>query len=539
MYRIMLADDEGIVRDSLKMIIEKHFPDQCQVETARTGRDVIELAERFRPDIAFMDIQMPGINGIEAIREIKKNNPGVEFIIVSAYDRFDYAREAINLGVMDYINKPFSAHGIVEVLQKAMGRIEAKRKKRSDDLLIREKMETVMPIIENGFVYSIMFQEAFDEDIQNYKKLLNMNADYGCMLALVMGDDQHGNHMTNAVGASVRIQSNYAKVRETVKETWNCVVGSVISNKIPVFLPCEKMKIEYEERIEKIDVCRELARKLRRITDISFRVGIGSIRRLNESMASYEEALKALVNSTGSVAHVDDLPIQCRYDKEYPIDLENELFARLRSGEREECEREAAHFFDWMLENYGENNMSVKLKTLEFVLWAEHIVYQDGGMTYHFQDRSNYLPLVMNAEKNSDLKNWFVGKFGEACRNMHTKKEEHANQMVIRAEQYIRENYHRDLSLDEVSRQLDLSPYYFSKLFKEETGSNFVEYVTGLRISRAKEMLSRKECSMKEICAEVGYSDPNYFSRIFKKNTGVTPTEYREGAREQKHVEKA
>ena len=300
-----------------------------------------------------------------------------------------------------------------------------------------------------------------------------MNADYGCMLALVMGDDQHGNHMTNAVGASVRIQSNYAKVRETVKETWNCVVGSVISNKIPVFLPCEKMKIEYEERIEMIDVCRELARKLRRITDISFRVGIGSIRRLNESMASYEEALKALVNSTGSVAHVDDLPIQCRYDKEYPIDLENELFARLRSGEREECEREAAHFFDWMLENYGENNMSVKLKTLEFVLWAEHIVYQDGGMTYHFQDRSNYLPLVMNAEKNSDLKNWFVGKFGEACRNMHTKKEEHANQMVIRAEQYIRENYHRDLSLDEVSRQLDLSPYYFSKLFKEETRQQF------------------------------------------------------------------
>lgn len=72
-----------------------------------------------------------------------------------------------------------------------------------------------------------------------------------------------------------------------MKETWNCVVGSVISNKIPVFLPCEKMKIEYEERIEMIDVCRELARKLRRITDISFRVGIGSIRRLNESMGSY------------------------------------------------------------------------------------------------------------------------------------------------------------------------------------------------------------------------------------------------------------
>lgn len=73
MYRVMLADDEGIVLDSLKMMIDKNFPGQCQVMTAKTGRDVIELAESFRPDIAFMDIQMPGINGIDAIREIKKS----------------------------------------------------------------------------------------------------------------------------------------------------------------------------------------------------------------------------------------------------------------------------------------------------------------------------------------------------------------------------------------------------------------------------------------------------------------------------------
>lgn len=528
MYRIMLADDEGIVLDSLKIIIEKNFPDQCQVETAKTGRDVIELAERFRPDIAFMDIQMPGINGIEAIREIQKSNPSVEFIVLSAYDKFDYAREAINLGVLEYVNKPFSARMIKEVLEKAMKLIDSKRKKRSDDLMIKEKMETVTPIIENGFVYSIMFQGQFAEDVENYKSLLGLDADYGCMLALVMGDDQHGNYMTNAVGAGVRTQMNYARVRELVRETWNCVVGSVISNKIPVFLPMKNMKMDYEERIDMIDVCRELTRRLQRSTDITFRIGIGSIRKLNESMDSYEEALKALMNSTGSVAHVDDLPIQCRYDEEYPIELERELFERLKSGSREECERAAGRYFDWMLENYDEKNVSVRLKTLEFVLWAEHEVYLNGGMTYHFSERENYLPLVYNAERNSDLKNWFVNKFGEACTNMSTKKEEHENQMVVRAQNYIQENFHKDLSLDEVSRQLDLSPYYFSKLFKEETGSNFVEYVTNLRIEQAKKLLAEEGRSMKEICVEVGYSDPNYFSRIFKKNTGVTPTEYRE-----------
>lgn len=532
MYRIMLADDEKIVLDSLQMIIHKNFPDQCQIETAKTGRDVIELAESFRPDIAFMDIQMPGINGIDAIREIKKSNPLIEFIVLSAYDKFDYAKEAVNLGVREYMNKPFSPSSIVKVLDKAMKAVDSRKKQRSDDLKIREKMETVTPIIENGFIYSIMFQEYSDEDVENYRQLLSMKADCGCMLAFVMGDDQKGSHMVNAVGASMRTQMNYAKVREAIKETWNsCIVGSVLSNKIPVFLPRDTKKMNYEERIGMIDTARELARKLRRMTDITFRIGIGSVRRLNESMASYEEALKALNNSTGSVAHVDDLPLQCLYDEEYPIELEKELFEALRSGVAEECERAAGRYFDWMLSAYDEKNTSVRLKTLEFVLFAEHEAYLNGGMTYHFSDREEYLEVVMNAEKNSDLKSWFIGHFLEACRNLTTKKGEHENQLAVRAQNYIQENFQKDLSLDEVSRQLNLSPYYFSKLFKEETGSNFVEYVTNLRIEKAKELLVQENLSMKEICAEVGYSDPNYFSRIFKKCVGVTPTEYRENMR--------
>lgn len=531
MYRIMLADDEGIVLDSLRMIIEKNFPGQCQIETAKTGRDVIELAEQFRPDIAFMDIQMPGINGMDAIREIKKSNPSVEFIILSAYDKFDYAKEALSLGVLAYLNKPFSSQSITETLQKALEGLDSKRQKRSEDLKIKEKMEAVTPIIENGFIYSIMFQDSIDEDVENYKRLLGLDTDCGCMLALVMGDGQNGSHMTNAVGASVRTQMNYQRVRETVKETWDCVVGSVISNKIPVFLPMEAHKMEYDERIRMIDVCRELVRKLRKATDISFRIGIGSVRRLDESMESYEEALKALENSTGSVAHVDDLPIQCRYDEEYPIDLERELFALLRNGEIGECERAAGRYFDWMLENYDEHDMSVRLKTLEFVLFAEHEAYLNGGMTYHFSEREYYLPMVMNANSNSELKEWFVAKFGEACKNMRSRKKEHENQVAAQAQKYINDNYSRDISLDEVSRSLDLSPYYFSKLFKAQTGSNFLEYVTSLRIGKAKEMLEKGDCSVKETCVAVGYSDPNYFSRIFKKNTGVTPTEYKEKAK--------
>ncbi|HPU62655.1 MAG TPA: AraC family transcriptional regulator, partial [Mobilitalea sp.] len=100
--------------------------------------------------------------------------------------------------------------------------------------------------------------------------------------------------------------------------------------------------------------------------------------------------------------------------------------------------------------------------------------------------------------------------------------------LICKAKAYIEENYNKDISLDEVSRKVDISPYYFSKLFKEETGVNFIDYLTNIRIEKAKKLLLYSDMNIKNICLDIGYSDPNYFSRIFKKQVGLTPTEFRE-----------
>jgi len=260
MYKIMLADDEGIVIDSLRFILTKEFGDACMIESAKTGRSVIELAEHFSPDIAIMDIQMPGINGIEAMREIRETNTNTIFIVMSAYDKFDYAKEAIGLGVLEYLNKPVDRTEIIAVVRRAMHLIDREREKRSRDLMIREKMETVVPIIENGLVYNILFQEFFEDDIENFKNLLGLSMDYGCMMALVFGEDQEGNHMTNAVGTSVRVQNHVREVREVVKSYFPGIVGSVMANKIAVFIPWEEPKQEYNERIEMIE--KETGKKI-------------------------------------------------------------------------------------------------------------------------------------------------------------------------------------------------------------------------------------------------------------------------------------
>lgn len=528
MYKILLADDEGIVIDSLKFIIEKNFPDSCIIESAKTGRKVIELAENFRPDIAFMDIQMPGINGIDAMKEIREANKTTIFIVMSAYDKFDYAKEAINLGVLDYLNKPVEQPKIVEVLKRAMKQVDDEKERRSQDLLIKEKLETVVPIIENNMIYTALFQDNYDSEVENFRNLLSIKKDYGYIIVLEWGDNQNDHHLTNVVGTGIKMQSYYKEMREVIKGFFECVIGSMMANRIIIYVPYEKDAIEYNERIEIIEKTRTMIRKLKQYIDVRFRAGIGSVVKLEDCIRSYQEGQRALRKSDGTVAHVDDLPITVSYEANYPIDQERRLFEMTEKGNENEALIAANRFFGWMVENYSDHIYDIKLKALEFVLRVEHLAIREGGMEYHFLSRQDYLPSLLALNSLDEIQQWFVSKISAACRDVVQSKEKQSSSSVERAKAYIAERYNKDISLDDVSKEVDISPYYFSKLFKEETGENFIEYLTAVRINRAKQLIAGSDMSMKEICTEVGYSDPNYFSRIFKKNVGVTPTEYKE-----------
>ena len=529
MYKIMLADDEGIVIDSLKFIIEKEFGSRCEIRTAKTGRQVIELAEEFQPDIAFMDIQMPGINGIEAMREIRKFNSHVVFVVMTAYDKFDYAKEAISLGVLDYLNKPVSRDTIVNVLQKAMSNIDGERTKRRNDLRVREKLETVVPIIENGLIQDLLFKEYFQEDIDNYKTLLGIDSQYGYMACMVFGREQVGNYMTSAVAVSIQAQKAYREIHTITEDYIKGIMGAVMSNKIPMLIPCEKDTLSYNERNEIVEKARALCRKLSDRFDMNFRVGFGSVKPLDKMAESYEEANSVIFSTTSHVAPIDYMPTKVSYVYNYPMEMEKRLFDEIELGNTNESASVAQAFFDWMEENYSSDSDSVRLKCLEFVLWAEHLAYEKTGRKYEFKSRQNYLSELLNYQTHDEVRMWFVEKIKSASFWVSNRQEEQTMSAINKAKQYIDNNYMKELTLDDVSRVVNISSYYFSKVFKEETGENFIDYLTKLRIEAAKKLLKTTNKSMKEISAEVGYSDPNYFSRNFKKYTGKTPTDYAKG----------
>ena len=228
------------------------------------------------------------------------------------------------------------------------------------------------------------------------------------------------------------------------------------------------------------------------------------------------------------MVHINDIPNLPEYDGEYPLDLENRYYQRVMESDYAGAADAGNQFFDWMLENYKNYRGDIEIKILELIMRAEYSAFFKGGVKYGFRYRENYLKEIHSCRDYEELRQWFLGKTEAVCRGMATARNRESESVVAKAKAYIDENYQKDISLDDVSRMVDISPYYFSKLFKQEQGENFIEYLTRTRMKNARQLLKNQRYSIKEVCAMCGYSDSNYFSRVFKKYEGVTPSEYRE-----------
>lgn len=525
MYKILLADDEGIELDALTFILEKNFPGQCAVQTAKTGYDAVELAERSRPDIAVMDIRMPGINGMEAISAIQATSPGTLFIVLTAYDKFEYAKEAIRLSVFEFLTKPVNRLVFADVMRRAMGRVDSERKARSSALKTRERIENMLPVLENSFVYMLLMQ---NDDATAYARLfdlLGIDSKYATVMVLELTRMLGGDMLDLGIKAS----EGYTAIRGLIKESFPCVVGPAMANRILIIRPAEEPENEYYERLLLIEQGRALAHRVEDKSGVECKLGIGTTVALTRLCESYSQAVKAVKHCKGIVSHFNDLPIVADYEGGYPAEREKHLEDMILRGDAQSAAADAEVFFQWMVERYPEHDMAIRLKALEFVMRAEYNVFHEGGgLKYHFLDRDDYLPSVLAAENYEELKAWFLRKIAESARNASSKANEKASHIILKARAFIDRNFHRDLTLEEVSREVHVSPYYFSKLFKEQTGDNFINYLTLRRVETAKQLLADGRRNIKTICNEIGYNDPNYFSRLFKRFEGVTPTEYRE-----------
>lgn len=424
MYRILLADDEGIMLESLKSIISSNYGNECEIHTAKTGRAVVEEAEKYPPDICFMDIQMPGLSGIQAIREIQKFNRSVVFVIITAYDKFNYAKEAVNLGVMEFLTKPVNKKVILETCSKAMDQVDSTRQKRSDDLKIREKLETVVPMIESGYINNILLQDDFQTYQDNYKELLDIQEEYGYMIVAEFGDSTENGVLTNAVGASVKANKFYSTFREIAQGFFECLVGPIMGNRIVILVPYRNPKESYEERVEVVTRTRNMVHKLESRIDSKFRCGIGRVKELGSTMKeSFKEAMIALRESTSHVIHIEDVPAAQKYDGEYPRDLERRYENRVIDKDVAGALNCAEEFFRWMENQPGVSMEDMQIKVLELVMGVEKKAFFAGTVKYAISYRRNYIHELQACTDMEGMKKWFLDKTSEICSNMESARK--------------------------------------------------------------------------------------------------------------------
>lgn len=530
MYKFLLVDDEPIVLKSLKYILEKNLPDILALETARTGREAIQKAEDLVPDIVFMDIKMPGINGLDAVKEIKSRCKNTVFVILTAYGQFNFAKEAINMGVIEYLLKPMTNEKVIEAVSKAIDVVRTARENRRKELELKEKLESVVPMLENGFISSLLFFDDNVNELGNYKQIFDIGQSGGYIMTIELGEFVHRSNTVNKIGTNVKSQLCYPLLREAIKSRCKCIVGPVLLNRIVVIVLADIQESEYTQRLEAIGTARDILGQLQEKLDMDFRIGLGKFYSDIENLAlSYKESLKAIrFAESKEVMHIMDISAENEVKYSYPYFREKQLLEKANQGDAAACTDIFNHLFDWLINEHGRNMVKVQGKLIGLLSSLQRLIWEYEAEEGEISYQAGCFEELLAFREKTELKAWCKQKIENLVNSISMMKEKRISCVSLKAKDFINRNFFREISLEDVAREVNISPNYFSKIFKEETGKSFIDYLTFVRMQKAKELLENGENAMKEICFLIGYSDPNYFSRIFKKFMGISPSEYKE-----------
>ncbi len=518
MYGILVTDDEQIMVDSLKFIIEKNFPSDTKVFSALSGSNALEIVAKEQVDIIFMDINMPGLNGLETVKFILQSKPDSVIVILSAFDRFQYAQEAVNLGVYRYLTKPVNRNTVVETLRNAMTIVDQKRGRKNSEEELHKKLDIVSPMVESDFIYSAALSGS--KDVSEYFSYFGISGSAWCFCCIEFpGMDEK------------RQNESYEDIRALLRSKAQCITGSFMANRLATFFYFPINGAE-EDVVKK---AKETISSLYNILCIhiasGIRAGVSSfLTEVDMTGAAYNEALEALSTTpaSGGIAFTEK-----NAEKKRGLDpgsFAESIFGRIRAGDSTSIRHLLKSYGEALQASYNGDMGKVKNAIFELLVNVRNITTEI-DCNYQNDEFSSAFSVLSAADSLAEVLDFASKRCEECATDILQISSTKDNPIVKKAEDYIETRIAEDLSLEEVAEAINVSPFYLSRLFKEVKGENYINYLTDLRMRKARELLRNPRTPIKEISAEVGFNDQNYFSRIFKNKFGMTPTEFRNVAK--------
>ncbi|MFK0522745.1 response regulator [Paenibacillus illinoisensis] len=561
MYRVLLVDDEEDVREGLVIEVDWEALDLRIVGLAENGREALEMAERVEPDIVVTDISMPFMDGLELARRLRERNPLVKVVILTGYDEFDYARQAVSLSVDEYLLKPFSAGHLTELLTRLRAQMASEVAEREDVQQLRDHYYTSLPLVQADLMATLLHRQKSPAYIHDKAKQcgLNLNGErYGVsVLTLHMeGEGKKNGHQVGAIpqesiradnvpenkgnhgsGGSLR-HSEDPELKQfaalnIAEEVWKEQgAGHAFMHQEAIVLLFIDRWGQGEGEKRQQHALENVIRSINHYLRIPATVGSGSmVDSLSDVKHAYEDALLALdyrlVPGTDSLIYIADVERQTAGKLRFDELKQQALTRTLKAGTRTELEDALEIIFREITVEHGRGDIQLYLIEVLTTVWKAaqasgedmEDIFGSGFQLYADMFR---LPGLSQAQD----------KVREVCvlvqHRIASGRQHVYKDIVEQALRFTKEHYaDPDLSIQKVCGYLHISSGYFCGIFKKEVQLTFLQYLMQIRMEAAKELLRSTELKSFEIAERVGFAEPNYFSFCFKKHIGVSPKEYR------------
>jgi two-component system response regulator YesN len=537
MYRLMLVDDEPEIRDGLLEIIHWEQEGFTVVGVAENGLEALQIAQNVNPDLVVTDIRMPFLDGLEMARRMRLILPTVQFVVLSGFDEFDYARQAIQIQIKDYVLKPISSEEFIEVLRRVRQHLDEDFAQRSDIRSLRTHFKSSLPILRELLLTSLMnggvsTQEAA-QSARRYELPLDSHR-YAVALLRIPEKDAQADDQDLAADSELMRFAVRNIVAEVLEEK-PCHVFQYNGLIAILFLLGEEGETPFSQVTDLLESVRQT---VKRYLDCPAAIGVSNpceqLHQLHQAARQAQSALdQSALMEEGQVLTIADVePGSLRQLAPEESDL-TALANSIKLGEAAQAEALIRHLV-------GEARKSkaafrdYQVYLLEMFL---AIIRTARDMEVEWTDMQGMDVLSLeNMLKSRDLDKT-EAMLCTLCRRLSGSirdfRVESGRRLINQAVEYLKANYaNGDISLEKVCRQLHISATYFSTLFKKEAKKTFHQYLTDLRMDRAMTLLAGSDLKTADIALQVGLGDPSYFSYSFKKHFGISPSQARRGGKE-------
>ncbi len=533
-YSILLVDDESAVREGIRSRTPWEQYNFTVVGEAGNGIEALELVEELQPDVVITDIRMPYLDGIELIQQIRLAHPAITLVILSGYDEFTYAQQAMHYDVTEYVLKPVSVDDLCQLLERLSNRLDQEIKRTQDQARLKQAYKQALPLIREKFLVSLLTTS---------HPLLDGNL---IAKAKEYGYDLDKDEFMVALVETERIQNDplqalaMLEVAEDVCKDESGTLVFQFENQIVVIFSAHSHGQSHYDFVFRKQTYRKAEQLHAYLKKYNFNViiGIGNQVHLPSAITqSYRQALRALNYSSSypdqPLLFIRDLEAEPGQEQQGAVEeLKANILLAVKMGNEQQVSESVASLFGEVLASLSLMQIQELVFELAFSLHDLAHSYGHTLFTLTEEDGRSLFSELSSLTTLSKARRWFTRVCLELREMIAGQRENSHIQFITKAQALIAKHFTEPgFGLEQICEMIGVSPSYFSSTFKKEVGKSFVQHLTGMRLDRAKELLIKTEGKTYEIAQSVGFSEPNYFSFCFKRYEGVSPSQYRQAHR--------